>query len=500
MMKKNGFAVIFVLCIFLIGCRQDGITDNSESVNSEEHSFTVSVADNESESEDKEYEEAQLEWEGDKAEVSAYYLYRIDEEKSFVIDYTTEEYLNLIIKAESNEIEIGGNYITLTKAYLLQTDSGYFLLLETDENYDMDEKLWLFEIKDGQVTQCGEPILAKLDHTFLWSYENIRCHEIVNILDRMTEAEYAACAYDSIYQRKYYKIANGQLVAVEELTETEVIKTDLHTYKATMFRNAETEEVVRWEMEIYDGDTLLQTIYYGHDENVSCIPDLDKLIWEEDVNFDGAKDILIWQGHYGTHGDLGYRCYLADADRGLYELCPEFQEIPNPKVDGTQKLICGWNRSGATYEDTFYCYDGHTFVLARRDIYVWDEASNQYQQICSLDANVAVYTENDYVLVGTFEGTSGREYSFNIYTSMDGVGECVDIGNIVEIPADESEQPWNYMLLYKISEGQYFVFDDKEMKPYYLFAELQNDTWTIQIRDKDGNVLDTLTQTWHYEY
>ncbi len=56
------------------------------------------------------------------------------------------------------------------------------------------------------------------------------------------------------------------------------------------------------------------------------------------------------------------------------------------------------------------------------------------------------------------------------------------------------------MLLYKISEGQYFVFDDKEMKPYYLFAELQNDTWTIQIRDKDGNVLDTLTQTWHYEY
>ena len=64
MMKKEVLAVIFVLCILFIGCRQDGITDNSESVNSEEHSFTVSVADNESESEDKEYEEAQLEWEG----------------------------------------------------------------------------------------------------------------------------------------------------------------------------------------------------------------------------------------------------------------------------------------------------------------------------------------------------------------------------------------------------------------------------------------------------
>ena len=62
----------------------------------------------------------------------------------------------------------------------------------------------------------------------------------------------------------------------------------------------------------------------------------------------------------------------------------------------------------------------------------------------------------------------------------------------------------NYFYKHGVTYCRYaddiIVFDDKEMKPYYLFAELQNDTWTIQIRDKDGNVLDTLTQTWHYEY
>lgn len=280
------------------------------------------------------------------------------------------------------------------------------------------------------------------------------------------------------------------------LTETEEIKTDLHTYKATLFRNEDTQEVVGWEVEVYNGDTLMQTIYYDHDEFVACIPDLDQLIWEEDVNFDGTKDILIWQGHYGTHGDLGYRCYLANADSGLYEWCPAFQEIPNPKVDKEQQLICGWNRSGGTYDDTFYRYNGNTFVLTRRDMYAWDDASEEYLLTCSLDASVEIYTETDYALVGTYEGTSGQEYSLSIYTSGDGVGECVDIGNIALSDAES----WENGYLYKISEKQYYVPDYFNSTAYYLFAQLQDDVWVIEIRDREGNVLDTLTQTEHYEY
>ena len=292
--------------------------------------------------------------------------------------------------------------------------------------------------------------------------------------------------------------AIAESVTSEEvlLAETEEIITDLHTYKATLFRNEETQEVVSWEVEVYNGDTLLQTISYEHDDNVACIPELDQLIWEEDVNFDGTKDILIWQGHYGVHGDLGYRCYLANGDSGLYEWCPAFQEIPNPKVDREQKLICGWNRSGGTYDDTFYRYDGNTFVLTRRDMYAWDDASGEYLLLCSLDASVVIYTETDYALVGTYEGTSGLEYSFSIYTSGDGIGECVDIGNIASSDAEARK----YGHLYKISETQYCAVADYGSTAYYLFADVQNDVWTIEIKDRDGNVLDTLTQTEHYEY
>lgn len=487
---------------------------NAEDENGQPDSETEGV-DEESPSLNIEYEEGELDWKGGETELQADYLYHISEEDTLVIDFkhAGTEWENdilvlnppqnqiITIKARENEIQLDGNYITLNKAYLIQADTGLFLLLETDEDSDMDEKLWLFALEDGKVTQCGEPIHAMLDDALVWNYNKIQCLEIVNIAERMTEAECACSKGDYIYQRRDYKIQNGKLTAVNLLTETEEIKTDLHTYQVTLFRNGETQYVVCWEVKIYKGNTLLQTIYYDHDEYVSCIPDLDKVIWEEDVNFDGVKDILVWQGHYGTHGDLGYRCYLANNDTGLYEWCPAFQEIPNPKVDSEKKLICGSSRGGATtYHDTFYRYDGNTFVLTQKDMYIWDDASEQYLQAYSLDASVAVYTNQDYALVGIYEGASGLEYSFNVYTSGDGIGECTDIGNIAVIPSDESEQFGNKGLLYKISEGQYYVDSITAPRAYYLFAELQNDVWMIEIRDRDGNVLDVLTQTEHYEY
>lgn len=537
-MKKILFVTMMIMCAGLTACESAGsavvntqvrigyefCVDAENRLGDMGENFYTELVEKEEEEAEAEsvakdlienFEEEPIEWNGERAEVTTERLYRISQSNAFVIDFepagsewinglaitNPPQYQKIIIRAKENEIELNGHYIEPTEAFLLQTAEGYFLLLETDEGLDTDEQLWLFQMKDGHVVQCGEPMQAKLDddEAWRWRADHIKCSEIVNITDRMTEREYASSAIDFIYQRKYYKIANGQLKAVEELAETEIIETDLHTYKATMYRNTETERIIRWEVEIYNGDELFQTIYYDHDENVGCIPDLYKLIWEEDVNFDGTKDILVWQGHYGTHGDLAYRCYLANGYGGLYQFCPEFQEIPNPKVDKEQKLICGWNRSGGTYDDTFYRYDGNTFVLTRRDMYVWDDASEKHLLVCSLDADVVVYTETDYALVGTYEGTSGREYSISIYTSMDGVGECRDIGNIADITSADEDAVRNQGLLYKISKGQYCVFDYFSSTVCYLYAQVQNGVWTIEIKDRDGNVLDTLTQTEHYE-
>lgn len=483
-----------------------GITDGESEVS--DNSMEVS------EKETTEYEELPLDWKGDEAELKQDCLYYISEEDTLVIDfkYAGTEWDNdslvpnppqdqiITVKASANEIQLVGNYITLNKAYLVQADTGLYLLMETDEDSDMDEKLWLFVLEDGKVTQCGDSINAKLDDALVWNYNDIQCLEIVDIAERMTEAEHAAGKTDDMYQRRDYKIEDGKLTAIHLLKETEEIKTNLHTYKATLFRNEETQEVVRWEVEVYNGDALMQTIYYDHDEYVSCIPDMKKLIWEEDVNFDGTKDILVWQGHYGTHGDLGYRCYLANEENVLYDWCESFQEISNPKVDGENKLIQGSYRGGGVYTDTFYRYDGESFVLERREMYVWDDANEEFLLLCSLDASVVIYTQTDYALVGTYESTSGLRYGFSVYTSGDGMGECVDIGNIASyVTEDPYEQATNTGWLYKINDGQYFVLDYDTLTGYYLFAKQQNDVWTIEIRDRTGKVLDTLTQTEHYE-
>ena len=540
-MKKILFLAITILCMCLMACneREAGPDDayavefdssagveeilnsggeNADSESEESEDFQ-DLVDEKSEEEnhigiEDAFEESSLEWKGDKAALSADYLYRMDGDDAFVIDFkwagnewgenelipNPPQDQTITIRTGNNELQLVGNYIIVNEAYLLQTGGGYFLLLETDEDGDMDEKLWLFKFEDGKVIQCGDAINAKLDNTLVWDANKIQCLEITELSGQMTEKELTSGVEGTIYQRQDYKIQDDKLTAINLLEETEEIKTDLHTYKVSLFRNEETQYVVRWEVEIYNGNTLLQTIYYNHDEYVSCLPSGDALIWEEDVNFDGVKDVLVWQGHYGTHGDLGYRCYLANAETGLYEWCESFQEIPNPKVDREKKLICGTSRGGANvYHDVFYRYDGSAFVLARKDMYVWDDTSEQYYQAYSLDASVAVYTNTDYALVGSYEGTSGLQYSFNVYTSMDGVGECTDIGNIAVIPEDESAD-WDDRYLYKISEGQYYVDSVTDSNSYYLFAELRNDVWTIEIKDRNGNVLDTLTQTSHYEY
>jgi len=277
------------------------------------------------------------------------------------------------------------------------------------------------------------------------------------------------------------------------------ITTDLHTYRVTRYQNEDTQEIVSWEVEIYNGDTGLQTISYAHDEYVACLPSWDELIWEADVNFDGVEDLLILQGHYGVQGSLGYQCYLADKESGLYVWCPSFNNISNPAIDNANQMIIGTNRSNAvSYREKFYKYDGEAFVLSQSDFYVYDEASNQHQKIYSLDASVPIYTANDYALAGSYEGKAGLKYSINIYTSGDGIGECVDIGTLYVSENPEYSQKEAY--LYKISEGQYCAFCYDDMSAYYLSAKAENDIWLIQVSDREGNIIDILTQTEHYVY
>ncbi len=483
---------------------------NIESV---EESQQTGNSQDESVMANSEPEETKIVWKDEKAELSIDCLYRISEDETIMIAYQEAGYVEmnglsilnppqyqyLTIVAEQNVIQLDGNHIEPMAAYLVKQDGAQFLLLATNEAYDFEERLWLFQLEDGKVTQCGEPIDARL--ISFESVDAIEAQEVVNVATTMSWEEYSSTPSDFVYQRQFYQISNGELKTVPQTAEEKAIETDLHTYIATRFRNDETGELIRWEIKVYNGDALLQTIRYGHDTNVTSVPDWDELIWEEDVNFDGVIDIMILQGYYGTQGSKSYRCYYLREKWPIYWEELTFMDIPNPKVDTERQWICGQNReSESSYMDIFYQYDGKDFKLVQKDFYVWNETGNQYLQVYSLDASVKVYTKTDYALVGTYKSTSSREYSFSIYTSGDGIGECVDIGNISFRLASETEAWEKPEVLYKINEGEYCVFDYDASAAYYLFAQLQNDVWTIQIKDRDGNVLDTLTQTSHYEY
>ncbi len=261
-----------------------------------------------------------------------------------------------------------------TRAYLLQKEGIIYLLMATESGLDFGEKIWLFRWEYGRAVEFNGFVNAAL--VGIKSDGSIEAQEIVDVSASMSWEEYASTSTDFVFQRQFYKISDGELKAVPQTAEERVIETDLHTYVARCFRNDETKELIRWEVEVYNGDALLQTIRYGHD---NAHPSWDELIWEEDVNFDGAKDILILQGYYGSHGDKVYRCYCYNEQWSIYWEESTFKEIPNPEVDAGRQLILGSSRGGATsYTDVFYQYDGRDFVLIQTDRYEWDEEKDSY--------------------------------------------------------------------------------------------------------------------------
>lgn len=80
-----------------------------------------------------------------------------------------------------------------------------------------------------------------------------------------------------------------------------------------------------------------------------------------DVNFDGNKDIVISLGHQGSNGDMVSCAYVYE--NGEYVYKKSFENIPNYRIDNSEKLIIGTFSSGP-YEhvDIKYAYQDGNFI------------------------------------------------------------------------------------------------------------------------------------------
>ena len=289
-------------------------------------------------------------------------------------EQTEQLYSDVLIDATINDVNNRVMYAE-TKAYLLKAEGNEYLLLATVSIYDFGEKLWLFRWEDDKAVEFRGFVKAAL--VDVESATSIEAQEIVNVATSMSWEEYSSTSTDYVFQRQFYKISGGELKTVPQTAEERIYETELHTYVARRFSNDETGAVIRWEIEVYNGDALLQTIRYGQDY---AHPSWDGLIWEEDVNFDGEKDILILQGYYGSHGDKGYHCYCYNQRYSVYWEETSFMDIPNPEVDTERQLIKGSSRGGAsTYTDVFYEYNGKEFVVVQNDFYVWNDENDEYE-------------------------------------------------------------------------------------------------------------------------
>ncbi len=133
-------------------------------------------------------------------------------------------------------------------------------------------------------------------------------------------------------------IEDGSLSPYEKYLDYAVLKDDfeikdfLHT-KGDSYEYATyyLESVEDYYYSIVVIDENIKTINSDKNIYASLKPLLEDLIYEVDINVDGANDILICQGGFGTQGSKAYSCFLKSGDEFIE--VEDFSSLSNPKID-----------------------------------------------------------------------------------------------------------------------------------------------------------------------
>ncbi len=121
-----------------------------------------------------------------------------------------------------------------------------------------------------------------------------------------------------------------------------------------------------------------------------------------DVNFDGEKDILVQNGHYGNQGAECYSCYLHEG--GEYVQCEGFEEIPNVSVDEeNQMILSSWRNSAVSHGWGVWVYENGSFHLQR-------SLTEEYRENEGYEGKLVGYwTDEEYSdAVSTLQDSEGK--------------------------------------------------------------------------------------------
>ena len=135
-------------------------------------------------------------------------------------------------------------------------------------------------------------------------------------------------------------------------------------------------QITSWEISIGSGidqiitaEIDLGSIYYPESG--------EEMFYEDDVNFDGLSDLIIYRSTMGAQGAQYCDCYVNAGDRFIR--CEGFEEIPNPVPYKESHIVYGHIRDGAEqyYEMTYEISDFKA-ELTGETLFVYDEEKEDY--------------------------------------------------------------------------------------------------------------------------
>lgn len=83
----------------------------------------------------------------------------------------------------------------------------------------------------------------------------------------------------------------------------------------------------------------------------------------QDINFDGAKDLILDAGRLGEIGQWRYEAaYTWNPETARYECCPSYSLIDNPAVDAEHRLVRSGRRDWGNADDGSYSWAIYRYV------------------------------------------------------------------------------------------------------------------------------------------
>lgn len=161
-------------------------------------------------------------------------------------------------------------------------------------------------------------------------------------------------------------------------TDTVTVIGEVFTYAITPISIRDDGLVNEWEIVVTNDNGMIQTIETTIDEYSIFYPYAEDLLHEEDVNFDGDIDLIIYHGTVGAQGNMISECYINCGDS--LEKCLGFEEIPDYYVDTDAEVIHGAARDGAAaYYEYFYVVRDNEAVLIETNRYVYNPETEDYE-------------------------------------------------------------------------------------------------------------------------